>query len=130
MLNIVASVISYDIWFYISHVILHTQFMYPYHSIHHEKTEPLYFMDTYVEHWIESPFQGVGMLFPFMVYTYTVYDILLILAFLNIRGMMRHDVRCSYLIGNHHLLHHKYRSYNYGEAWIDTLCGTNCPYST
>ena len=26
--------------------------------------------------------------------------------------MMRHDERCIFLIGNHHLLHHKYPNYN------------------
>jgi sterol desaturase/sphingolipid hydroxylase (fatty acid hydroxylase superfamily) len=41
--------------------------------------------------------------------------------------MLRHDNRFSWLIGNHHLLHHKYVKYNFGEYWIDCLCGTNYP---
>ena len=32
--------------------------------------------------------------------------------------------RFIFLIGNHHLLHHKYPNYNYGEYWIDSLCRT------
>ena len=41
--------------------------------------------------------------------------------------MMRHDERCIWLIGNHHLLHHKYSQYNFGEYWLDALCGTKYP---
>ena len=67
------------------------------------------------------------MFFPYTVYTYTLRDTLLVLAFLNIRGMMRHDPRWSWLIGNHHILHHKYSEYNFGEYWMDTLCGTRYP---
>jgi sterol desaturase/sphingolipid hydroxylase (fatty acid hydroxylase superfamily) len=43
---------------------------------------------------------------------------------LNIRGMMRHDKRGTWLVGNHHLLHHQYPRYNYGEVWLDYLGGT------
>ena len=85
------------------------------------------YLDTYVGHVIESPFQGIGMFFPFILLTYTAYDIFIILAFLNVRGMMRHDERFIFLIGNHHLLHHKYPKYNFSEYWIDYLCGTTYP---
>ena len=50
-----------------------------------------------------------------------------ILLILNVRGMMRHDDRFTWLIGNHHLLHHKYPQYNYGEYWLDWLGGTLYP---
>lgn len=122
MINIIASVISYDIWFYISHIILH-RYLYKYHKEHHYKIVPN-FLDTYVGHRLEGPFQGVGMFVPFVVLNYTMYDVFLILLILNVRGMMRHDERFIFLIGNHHLLHHKYPNYNYGEYWIDWLCGT------
>ena len=36
-----------------------------------------------------------------------------------------HDFRFAKLVGNHHLLHHKYLVYNYGEYWIDKLFNTN-----
>jgi sterol desaturase/sphingolipid hydroxylase (fatty acid hydroxylase superfamily) len=83
------------------------------------------YLDTYVGHSLEGQFQGIGVFLPCIVWNYTVYDILVILAILNIRGMMRHDERFIGLIGNHHLLHHKYPRYNFGEYWIDVLCGTN-----
>jgi hypothetical protein len=49
------------------------------------------------------------------------------LIIVNIRGMLRHDVRYIWLIGNHHILHHKYPQYNFGEYWLDTLFDTRCP---
>jgi sterol desaturase/sphingolipid hydroxylase (fatty acid hydroxylase superfamily) len=122
MLHLVAPVITYDIWFYISHVILH-KYLYKIHSIHHTAQEPTW-RDTYLAHWFESPFQGVGFLAPYLVYKYSWLDTLVILAFLNIRGMMRHDSRFVWLVGNYHLIHHKHPEYNYSEVWIDSLAGT------
>jgi sterol desaturase/sphingolipid hydroxylase (fatty acid hydroxylase superfamily) len=84
-------------------------------------------MDTYLGHWLESPFQGIGTFVPYLFYTYTWQETVGILVFLNIRGMMRHDSRCIFIIGDHHLLHHRYPKYNYGEPWIDYLCGTMKP---
>jgi len=128
MLSIALSILSYDIWFYISHVLLHTRTLYPYHKLHHTKQVPM-FLDTYVGHRLEGPFQGIGMFLPFIFFEYSIFDIVIILAFLNLRGMMRHDERCVFLIGNHHLLHHKFPSYNFGEYWLDSLCGTKYPNS-
>jgi sterol desaturase/sphingolipid hydroxylase (fatty acid hydroxylase superfamily) len=31
------------------------------------------------------------------------------------------------LVGDHHLIHHQYPNYNYGEVWLDQLCGTRRP---
>ena len=126
MLHVLLSILSYDIWFYISHVILHTKGIYIYHKQHHRKAE-ITFIDTYDVHWVEGVFQGVGMLFPYALYTYSLTDTFIVLALLNIRGMMRHDDRCTFLIGNHHLLHHINPNYNFGEYWIDSLCGTKYP---
>ena len=126
MINIFISILSYDIWFYISHILLHTRFIYKYHKEHHENIIPK-FLDTYHGHPFESLFQGIGFLFPFIIYSYSLTNLLTILTFLNIRGMLRHDERVVLLIGNHHLLHHKYHNYNFGEYWIDTICGTRYP---
>jgi len=117
-------VLTYDIWFYISHVMLHSKLLYPIHSIHHQKEEPQW-MDTYLGHWLESPFQGIGTFVPYLFYTYTWQETMGILVFLNIRGMMRHDKRTAWLVdGGHHLEHHRRPLCNYGEVWIDWLCGT------
>lgn len=74
-----------------------------------------------------GPFQGLGALLPLATYSFTVTDILLVLFLLNVRGMMRHEGRFVWLIGNHHLLHHRHPQYNYGEYWLDRLCGTLYP---
>ena len=123
MINIVASILAYDIWFYISHILLHTKTLYPYHKIHHDNTEPT-FLDTYVGHHLEGPFQGVGMFVPYVFLQYNMTDTIIILLILNVRGMAQHDRRGKILVGEHHLLHHKYSNCNYGQYWIDAMCQT------
>ena len=126
MIRLVVSILSYDIWFYISHVMLHSRLMSKYHKLHHTKPIPSY-ADTYLADPVETAFQGVGFLFPAIGYTYSPADFALVLLFLNIRGMMAHDPRFAVLIGNHHLLHHKYGNCNYGQYWLDALGGTRYP---
>ena len=128
MLPILLSILSYDLWFYISHILLHKASLYKYHKEHHLKIVPTY-LDTYVGHPLEGPFQSLGTFVPFFFFTYSLWDICFILFFLNMRGMMRHDERFVYLIGNHHLLHHKYPNYNFGEYWLDSLFGTKYPHT-
>lgn len=123
MLNIVISIIAYDIWFYISHLLLHSKYLYKYHKEHHTKIVPT-FLDTYVAHPFESPFQGIGMFFPYAVINYTAYETIVILVLLNIRGTLQHDERGAFLVGNHHLIHHRYQNCNYGQYWIDALMST------
>ena len=126
MFYVVSSVLCYDIWFYISHVILHMPAVYPYHAEHHAKSEPQ-FLDTYVGHYLESPFQSIGVFVPLIYWSFDLPSFLIVLFILNTRGMLRHDERGVWLIGNHHLLHHKYSRWNFGEYWIDSLCGTAYP---
>jgi len=124
MLNIILSILSYDIWFYISHLLLHTKYLYKYiHYKHHTIKNPT-FLDTYVGHHLEGVFQGIGMFFPFIWFCYTFYEVAFILLYLNIKGMLRHDHRIIHLVGDHHINHHKYPNYNYGEIWLDWLCGS------
>ena len=128
MLPILLSIFSYDVWFYVSHLILHWRSLYaPIHAVHHSKSKPQ-FLDAYTGHWFESPFQSIGTVVPMFFMTYSLYDIAWILLFLNARGMMRHDDRFTWLLGNHHLLHHLYPNYNYGEYWLDWLGGTLYPH--
>lgn len=52
-------------------------------------------------------------------------SILLAFTLINARGMMRHDVRLYRLSTvRHHIDHHRNPQYNFGEEWIDRLCGT------
>ena len=124
--RIVISIVSYDVWFYISHILLHNYRFYKYHKEHHSKPNPIW-IDTYKGHMLESIVQGVGLFLPCLIWQYALPDILIPLLFVNIRGMMRHDDRFSWLIGNHHLLHHRYPTYNFGEFWLDKIGGTKYP---
>jgi len=126
MFNILASILAYDIWFYISHVLLHSPLLYKYHRQHHIAIHPSW-PDAYHAHPVENAFQGIGMFFPYAFVTYTATDTLIILMFLNVRGGLRHDKRGIPIVGDYHLVHHMHPSYNYGEPWLDRLCGTARP---
>ncbi len=116
MLQILFVIFLYDIWFYISHVILHEPLCYNlFHKKHHSK--------DYVADWVQTLFQGGGFYLACAFVNY--HSIFISLLFINIRGMLRHDHRFTWLVGNHHLLHHKYPHTNFGEPWIDAFCGTN-----
>ena len=130
MIHILFFVVSYDIWFYLSHIILHNKNFYKLiHKKHHSiDYNIINFKDAYVGHFIEGPFQGMGTLFPLIFIKFNLYLFLYSLIIINIRGMLRHDNRFIWLIGNHHILHHKYPEYNFGEYWLDKLFGTICPY--
>jgi sterol desaturase/sphingolipid hydroxylase (fatty acid hydroxylase superfamily) len=123
MLFVVAAIFCYDIWFYSSHVLLH-KYLYVYHAEHHKYIVPT-FRDTYKGHLFEGPFQSLGVFVPCLLHSYTVVEIIVVVLFLNARGMMRHDQRFSFITGDHHLMHHLHPKYNYGEKWIDYLLGTN-----
>lgn len=130
MLIILLLILSYDIWFFISHIILHYNFLYSkIHFIHHQKKyNTLILYDAYEGHHLESIIQSLGLFIPYLIIDISLIELLIAGFITNLRGLLRHDNRFSWLIGNHHLLHHKYPNYNYGEFWIDNLCGTLCPY--
>jgi sterol desaturase/sphingolipid hydroxylase (fatty acid hydroxylase superfamily) len=66
-------------------------------------------------------------LFPLLFMKFHAPTMIYSLIIVNIRGMLRHDTRYTWLIGNHHILHHKYPQYNFGEYWLDKLGGTMYP---
>ena len=121
-------VFSYDIWFYISHIGLHHYLYTKIHKYHHSVDyTTMTYPDTYVGHYLESIVQGLGIFLPLLWFNMDLTFIYALLI-INLRGMMRHDVRCIPWIGNHHILHHKHPNYNFGEYWLDRLCGTQCQY--
>jgi sterol desaturase/sphingolipid hydroxylase (fatty acid hydroxylase superfamily) len=129
---IVSIILGYDIWFYISHLILHMPWFFKnIHKEHHALIpKKMTFTDAYVGHWSEGIFQGLGVCAPFFLFQYDLYDSTTIasagvaIILINLRGMARHDVNSIWLIGNHHLLHHVHPNANYGEYWLDWLFGT------
>jgi sterol desaturase/sphingolipid hydroxylase (fatty acid hydroxylase superfamily) len=130
ILGILGHIFCYDVWFYISHIILHNPTIYgSIHKIHHSRPyQQIRFQDTHTAHWIENVVQPIGILIPYTITgAFSAQNIIVAFAVISARGLARHDDRCSWLIGNHHLLHHKYTNYNFGEYWIDVLCGTRFP---
>lgn len=123
-------IISYDLWFYITHILMHTPKIYnwihyKHHSVPYGKLE---YTDTHIAHYAENIIQPLGILFPFLLFGFSasrLVNCLCAFLFISIRGLMRHDHRCTFLIGNHHLVHHKYLNCNYGEYWIDWIFGTH-----
>ena len=126
MFPIFIFILSYDLWFYISHLMLHHKSLYKYHKEHHIAVYPTW-SDTQKGSTFESVFQTVGTLIPLLYYQSLTADFVYANMIIGMRALMRHDDRCTFLIGNHHLLHHKYPSYNFGEYWLDRLCGTMYP---
>lgn len=120
-------ILFYDLWFYFSHILLHTNTLYQIvHKIHHQTPySVLTYEDTNKAHILENFIQPLGIFIPFLFCKEKIsISFIAASAFVYIRGMMRHDHRCIYWIGNHHILHHKYINCNYGEYWIDSLFGT------
>ena len=128
-LQIMSYVLSYDVWFYLSHRILHHPKWYALvHKEHHSVNyQTMTCWDTYVGHTMEGPFQSMGVLLPLVLFDFHLPSFLVSVTILNTRGMLRHDTRCCWIIGDHHILHHKYPKYNYGEKWLDYLGGTHLP---
>ena len=102
---------------------LHTPYLYWMHKIHHEHKYPIY-LDAYHGHWFESPFQSLGFFVPFLFMDVGIGTFLAFIV-VNVRGMLHHDKRGEWIMGNHHLLHHEYGHGNYGMRWIDYCCGTD-----
>jgi sterol desaturase/sphingolipid hydroxylase (fatty acid hydroxylase superfamily) len=127
MLVLALHILGYDIWFYLSHIILHLPWMYrKIHHIHHEIAAPRY-KDTYHGHWFEGPFQSIGFLLPFACgYDFDLLQFTLGLLLVNARGMIRHETRLARWFGNHHLIHHRAPNCNFGEYWLDRVFGTDC----
>jgi sterol desaturase/sphingolipid hydroxylase (fatty acid hydroxylase superfamily) len=121
-LQILCVIFGYDLWFYTSHIILH-KWLYSVHTLRHTIANPI-FTDAYVGYSFEGLFQGLGVFFPYLFMEFYLMAFIIALILINMRSMLRQDVRSIWLIGNHHLLHDKHPQYNYGEYWLDWLCGT------
>jgi len=60
LIQFLLHIVGYDIWFYLSHLALHTRALWWIHRVHHERVDPVW-TDTYHGHWLESAFQGWGI---------------------------------------------------------------------
>jgi sterol desaturase/sphingolipid hydroxylase (fatty acid hydroxylase superfamily) len=116
-------IMYYDIFYYFLHRLLHTKYLYFIHKIHHIKNIPDYY-DYYNIHVLELPFTSIGLIFAIYLYKLYIYQLLYAIIFINVRGILMHDNQFIYLVGDHHLIHHKYYKCNYGEYWLDYIFGT------
>jgi sterol desaturase/sphingolipid hydroxylase (fatty acid hydroxylase superfamily) len=128
IIEVASYILGYDLWFYVSHVLLHHPAMYKrIHHVHHSvNPKTMCYEDTYVAHWIEGPLQCLGVVPP-LLYFGCNGSFLAAVVLLQLRGLARHDPRATWWIGNHHLLHHKHPRYNFGEYWLDSMFGTQHP---
>lgn len=122
MLLFLLHILGYDIWFYISHRLLHTKYFWWIHKIHHEKRYPTIW-DTNYAHWSEGFIQSAGILLPLLIEINWIQFVMACI-FTNIRGYARHDAKYIWLVGNHHLLHHEFGNLNYGDYYMDYLFRT------
>jgi sterol desaturase/sphingolipid hydroxylase (fatty acid hydroxylase superfamily) len=83
--------------------------------------------DYYNASYLESFLQIIGFLLPLLLINVNFNYIHFGLAFIfvNIRGLLQHDYRFIWMVGNHHLLHHQYPKYNFSEYWIDKMFETD-----
>ena len=113
MLQILFVIFLHDIWFYISHVILHEPLCY---ELFHKRSH------SNLDAPLETLFQGGGFYLASIFVTY--HTMFISLLFITIRRMMQDDPQYTWLVGNHYLLHYQYPNTNFGESWIDTFCKT------
>ena len=116
-------ILYYDIFYYLTHRLLHTKYFYFIHKVHHNKIVPKYY-DYYNINIIEIPITSVGLILALYIYKIFIFQLFISLLFIHIRGILQHDEKFIYLIGDHHLKHHKYFKCNYGEYWLDYIFNT------
>lgn len=124
LIQLILHIVGYDLWFYLSHLALHTPTLWWIHRIHHEKRKPLWY-DTYHGHWLESAIQGLGFFLPWLDMNVSLPVAAVALLLINVRAMAQHDKRCAWIVGDHHLVHHRNARINFGQPWLDWLGGTN-----
>lgn len=125
MKEFILYILYYDVFYYFLHRLLHTKYLYSIHKIHHKKNIPDYY-DYYNIHILELPITSVGLIVAIYLYKLYIYQLLYAILLINIRGILTHDNQFVYLVGDHHLIHHRYYKCNYGEYWLDYIFGTIC----
>jgi sterol desaturase/sphingolipid hydroxylase (fatty acid hydroxylase superfamily) len=129
MKQFILYILYYDFFYYFLHRLLHTRLFYKIHKIHHLKIKPS-FSDYYNVHILEIPLTTFGLFLAVYIHKIYIYQLIWSILFINIRGMLEHDDRFIFLVGDHHLNHHLLFTCNYGEYWLDFIFGTLCKKNT
>ena len=116
-------IISYDIWFYITHRAFHTRLLYSYHKKHHEKRYHTW-NDTFYADNLENVVMGLGIFLGIPLIGFHIFDFCIASLYTCLRGYMRHDIKYIDIVGSHHLQHHLTPNYNFSSKWIDKLFNT------
>lgn len=124
-------IVSYDIWFYYFHRLLHTKWFYVYHKRHHEYVKNVSAKATFHADLFENLLSGAGVIFPwFYLPDVEASAVLAGSMACTVMGIIHHDphlVRLSalkWVFDDHHIRHHHFFNGNYGRFWIDVLHGT------
>ena len=131
VLGFVSCVVSYDLWFYVAHRLLHTPLLYArYHSQHHQHKRPTY-RETFVASTVENCVSGLGILVPLLCCpTVSIPAFAAAYLYCFVRGVLRHDSRASWLVGDHHLVHHMEPATNFSSYYVDAIFSTCSQSST
>lgn len=122
---VLVQVACYDVWTYFLHILLHHPAFYVFHKMHHQtKYDELNYLDAHEEHWVESAAKPVGLLIPCFFGQASMASLGVSAVFVYVRSLTQHDSRFVWLVGDHHLLHHKHPKYNFGEEWVDWVFRT------
>jgi len=113
----------YDLFYYFMHRLLHTKYFYTIHKNHHSSYK-IEYLDFFKVNLFEYPLSSIGLYIALYFYGIYIYQLLMCICFICLRGMLEHDNKFVFIVGNHHLYHHKYIYYNYGEYWTDYIFGT------
>jgi len=122
-----------DIYFYLSHRLMHTKHLYTYHSVHHRVLYPRAYTCVYC-HWIEMVLCNIPTIIIGPVLTdmdiYSLNVWMFIVCFNTMYGHSGGEF--SFLWKNsHHYLHHTNINGNYGMSrYIDGFMSTILPRST
>ena len=125
ILRFLACVVCYDVWFYVVHRLLHTPRLYAkYHSQHHQHMRPTY-RETFVASTAENCVSGLGIFVPLLnCSTFSLPVFAAAYLYCLVRGVLRHDSRASWLVGDHHLIHHLQPNKNFSSYYVDVIFGT------
>jgi sterol desaturase/sphingolipid hydroxylase (fatty acid hydroxylase superfamily) len=130
LFHIFILIISYDIWFYITHIIFHYNSLYKYHKKHHEDKNTTYLV-AFKGGKLEQ-ISSYGSIFIYIIFSNYIdfTSLCYSSAYTTIRSIIQHEPRLlnnkiiSIFYSDHHIKHHTFFNYNYGQYWLDYLFGT------